>query len=185
MKNKDGEILKKKSTRHHYIPQFLTNKFSDDDANIWVYNKFTKKYFKTSAKNIFLENNRNVFKDANGNENSKIEEMYASLDSVLSSTLSKFIATEDINEKNVLDKLLFLAYLTKWRVPQYDESFEEAKRYFSADDLVKNINQVNYKFKENLEDLLISDSDQEIKRFLLPLQTFIYDKDMYKKNIQA
>ena len=41
--------------RHHYIPQVLLRSFLDDCGCLWVGNKYQKRIYKTSPKNVFVK----------------------------------------------------------------------------------------------------------------------------------
>lgn len=80
--------------------------------------------------------NRNTFFDALGNQGDTLEKIYAYLESTISPHLNN--AINDTTGKmavETLRNLIFLAYLTKWRNPLYDESFENLKETFTVDDL--------------------------------------------------
>lgn len=168
-----------KSRRHHYIPQFLTGHFATDDK-IFTYDKKEEKYFVGSPVNLFLKRDRNTFLNIEGIEDDVIEQMYASIDALFSSVLTDLKTSAIISNEN-FKLLLLLAYITKWRVPQYDESFKNAKEYFSVDDLgvgFKDGN--NERIDIELEALFNLDMYQEIKRILLAIQPFRFKEDFRK-----
>ncbi|MFR9505477.1 MAG: DUF4238 domain-containing protein [Rikenellaceae bacterium] len=113
-----------KSWRHHYLPQFYIKGFCDEDKKITVYNKQYKKFEKKSSKYIFFEKGRNTHRDATGNESDTLEKIYAYLESSITPHLNNVInSSTDKMAIETLRNLIFLAYLTKWRNPQYDSSF--------------------------------------------------------------
>ncbi|RZJ23727.1 MAG: DUF4238 domain-containing protein [Acinetobacter sp.] len=169
-----------KSRRHHYVPQFLTNYFTNNDDQIFIYDKFEDKIYKGSAVNLFVENNRNTFANLEGVNDDVIERMYSTLDNKFSSVLTE-ISTSRVLSNSNFELLLFFAYISKWRVPQYDAAFSEAKDYFTVDDLGIGIkNAFNEKLNINLEDYFDLEMHQEIKRILLALQPF-RNKDDFKR----
>lgn len=76
------------SRRHHYIPRFLIDKFSEDGNKVWVYNKEEDRILKSkqSSKSVFFEIGRNNF-DLNGQTVDNIELMYSKVDNLLSKNL--------------------------------------------------------------------------------------------------
>lgn len=172
-----------KSRRHHYVPRFLTNYFSKEDGNIYVYDKIADKFYEGSSINLFVERDRNTFVNSDGIEDDVIEKMYSSFDSLFAQALAEITRTGDVSNEN-FKLLLFLAYISKWRVPQYDESFENAKKYFSVDELGLGFKTSNGdRLDVNLEEYFDSDWHQESKRFLLAFQPFRF-KDDFKTLIE-
>lgn len=169
-----------KSRRHHYIPQFLTKYFSDENESIFVYNKMDDNYFIGNPINLFVEKHRNTFLNSDGVEDDMIEKMYAYYDTLFSQVLKVITTSNNITSENY-KLILFLAYITKWRVPQYDESFKNAKEYFSIDDLGLGIKDENdQRIDVNLEDFFELEMQQEMKRFLLAIQPFRFKEDFKK-----
>lgn len=169
----------KTTKRHHYIPVFLSKHFSNEKGKLNVYNKTNDQSFMVSPQNIFLINDRNTFIDESGKESDVIEKIYASLDYKFSIALNEVKETGDLSGNN-LKQLLLLAYTSKWRVPQYDESFVNAKNYFSVDDLGLGIKSDDLNLDIDLESIFETDLYQELKRFLLSIQPFRF-KDDFKK----
>lgn len=166
-----------KSRRHHYVPQFLTKHFSDHKGQINVYDKIDDKFYKNSAINLFVENDRNTFKNLHGIEDDIIEKVYSSLDSLFSNLLLEITTSKSVSNEN-FKLLLFLAYITKWRVPQYDESFNNAKKYFSVDELGLGLKDAeNRRINIDLENYFKLDMQQELKRLLLAIQPFRFKED--------
>ena len=121
-----------KSRRHHYVPEFITKHFSNDNGQIYVYDKILDKIYESNSKNLFVEKDRNTFINLQGNEGDEIEKIYSSMDSIFGGVLSEITKSNNITSSN-FKILLLLAYISKWRVPQYDESFQNAKKIFSID----------------------------------------------------
>ena len=166
------------SWRHHYLPQFYIKGFCDENGTITVYNKQYKKFEKKSPKYIFFEANRNTFFDALGNQGDTLEKIYAYLESTISPHLNN--AINDTTGKmavETLRNLIFLAYLTKWRNPLYDESFENLKETFTVDDLGLGLRADGERLDIELEKFFQSDLSQESKRLLLSIQPFRFKDD--------
>jgi hypothetical protein len=169
--------MSSKSRRHHYVPQFLTKYFSDDKGQINVYDKKNDKFYKNSAINLFLEKDRNTFPNIEGIQDDVIERIYSSLDSQFSRVLSDITTSGKISNEN-FKTLLLLAYISKWRVPQYDESFEKAKEFYSVDELGLGFKGLdNERIDINLEEYFEMDMQQELKRLLLAIQPFRFKED--------
>lgn len=172
----------KKSKRHHYVPIFIAKNFSKENGKLLVYDKKADKVFEAKPKNIFLESDRNTFYNYKNEKDDVIEKIYADLDSQLSRALNEVKKTGNLSGEN-LKKLLFLAYITKWRVPEYDESFNDAKNYFTIGDLGLGVKIDSNKLNIYLESIFTTELHQEIKRFLLAIQPFRFKED-YKKILE-
>lgn len=168
------------SWRHHYLPKFYIKGFCDENGTITVYDKQYKKFKTKSPKYIFFEKNRNTFFDELGNKGDTLEKMYAYLESTISPYLNNAInnTTEEI-EVETLRNLIFLAYLTKWRNPQYDESFTDLKETFTIGDLGLGLKADGERLDIELEEFFQSELSQECKRLFLSIQPFRF-KDDYK-----
>lgn len=170
----------KKSKRHHYIPQFMTKHFADASGLIHVYDKLQGKFYSSNPLNLFVETDRNTFLNSDGFQEDTLEKAYASLDSMFSTVLNEINSTNAISNHHFKLLLLF-AYISKWRVRQYDKAFEDAKEFFSIDELGLGLKtQDNKRVDLNLEEYLPSKLHQEFKRILLAVQPFRFKQD-YKK----
>lgn len=169
-----------RSRRHHYIPQFLTRHFANEDGQLHVYDKINDKFYRSSAINLFVEADRNTFTDVNGGQNDVIERIYSSLDAEFSVALNRITATGQLSSPD-FKLILFFAYISKWRVRVYDESFKIAKEAYSVDDLGLGLkDEANEKLDFLLENIFLSDMQQELKRFLLAAQPFRFKEDYQK-----
>lgn len=74
--------------------------------------------------------------------------------------------------------LIFLGYLTKWRLPIYDDFVEDVDSKISFDDL--NIFLGDDNILMSLDNLVYSELSPEIKRLLFSINLF-RDKDSYNK----
>lgn len=170
--------MNKKSRRHHYVPQFHTKYFSKEDGKIYVYDKINESIYENNAINLFVEKDRNTFPNFDGIDDDQIEKSYTYFDTLFSSVLKEMTATGVTSNENFKLLLLF-AYISNWRVRQYDESFAEAKDHFSVDDLGLGLRSVESleKLDINLENHFTLDVQQELKRFLLAAQPFRFKED--------
>lgn len=128
------KVLKYKSKNHHYIPQFLTKAFANEDGLLYIYDKNKGEILKKQRppKSIFFELDRNTI-SIKGNKSSVIEdEAYLKLDNICSEVIKKYQTADlkviDFDEKETAIILLFLI-TTYWRVPYTD---------FASQDLLNN-----------------------------------------------
>lgn len=129
MNRKDIDIYKtKKSSRHHYIPQFLINGFTNTNKQVYVYDK-TKDIILTdpkSSKAIFFERDRNTI-DLPDNKQSSIleDELFRFIDEQ-GNTIVKYLQNTVISQiefspERKLELMCFIIALF-WRIPFTDNA---------------------------------------------------------------
>ncbi|WP_345952986.1 DUF4238 domain-containing protein [Mucilaginibacter sp. PAMB04168] len=172
--------MAKKSRRHHYISEFYTKHFSENENLIQVYDKIDAIFYPTNPVNLFVKKDRNTFENLDGIKDDVIERIYSNLDAEYGSILKKITENGEVSDIHY-KKLLFFAYLTKWRVPQYDQSFNVVKENYSAGQLglgLKSFEGIPFNFE--IEELFGLDMQHELKRILLAFQLF-RSKEDYKR----
>ncbi len=126
--NKDlsiEKILSSKSSRHHYIPQFLIEGFTNSDGFLYVYDKQRDAIQKkpVSPKSIFFERNRNTVEILEGTSSSFLEEIYSNIDN-RASKIIKYYQNEEILKIDFKTEetayFLFFLITLFWRIPYTD-----------------------------------------------------------------
>lgn len=124
---------KKKSSRHHYIPQFLIKGFTNSNGVVYVYDKLYGEILRNPKppRAIFFERDRNTVNLPDDNQSSLLEDvLYKEIDEIGSKVVKYFQNTElsqiDFSNENIGHFLFFLVTLF-WRIPLTD---------FSVDDIV-------------------------------------------------
>lgn len=123
--------MNKKSSRHHYIPQFLIKAFYNAENTVYVYDIENDRILTKpkSSKSVLFEWDRNTFIDIYGEENSIIEDLlFQEWDNNASNVVRKFQTTKLpdqtlLSTNNVADFVLFIIQLF-WRIPYTDFAFE-------------------------------------------------------------
>lgn len=128
------ELLKKKSSRHHYIPQFLINGFADDNGLLYIYDKQADKILSKQRppKSIFFETDRNTVEIKDDVKSSFLEDyLYAEIDNQTSKII-KHYQTEELHKIDfqVEDTAILLFFLISlfWRIPKADYAAEDLMR---------------------------------------------------------
>ncbi|MDF1675216.1 MAG: DUF4238 domain-containing protein [Vicingaceae bacterium] len=121
----------KKSSRHHYIPQFLLNAFVNSDDNLYVFDKQKDKILDNPRppKSIFFERDRNTVEITETMESSIIEDLFYSKIDSESSKVVKYFQQENLekvsfNIENTAQFEFFLINLF-WRIPKTDFAVED------------------------------------------------------------
>ncbi|MBC3540414.1 DUF4238 domain-containing protein [Rufibacter sediminis] len=168
------------SNRHHYIPRFLIDKFTDSDKKVWVYNKIEGRIQKNkqSSKSIFFEMGRNNF-DINGEKADNIEQLYGEVDNLLSKNLEKVLSTHSMSGRE-LTLLILLVSLTKWRIPSSDERFKSQFQDIPSEQLGLAIRPIGKteSDEEALKKIKEMDFIKEVNRLLLPIQPLLREENL-------
>ena len=130
--------MKKESSRHHYIPEFLIKGFTNTNRKVFVYDieKDEIQSKQKSPKSIFFEWDRNTFKTNDGKELSVIEDiLYKHWDNQASTLIQKFQNNKLtdlslLSDDNIANFIMFTVQLF-WRIPYTD---------FAVSDLIQNMN---------------------------------------------
>jgi hypothetical protein len=179
--------MENKSSRHHYIPVFFIKRFCNSEGKLFVNDKSNENNYDNISikvpKSLFFEWDRNTFDINNGDKNI-IEKFYSSLESKISPIYDNLYNLSETNSltNNItvetLRYLIFLGYLTKWRLPIYDDFVEDIDSKISFDDL--NVFLGDDNILMSLDNLVHSELSPEIKRLLFSINLF-RDKDSYNK----
>ncbi|MDB5277905.1 MAG: hypothetical protein JWR61_2860 [Ferruginibacter sp.] len=132
-KNEFSKYLKKRSSRHHYIPQFLVSGFTNTDGLLYLYDKQKDEIFKKprSPKSVFFEIDRNTVSLDSTTESSIIEDLlYKEIDDKTSKIIKLYQELElsqiDFKLEDSATLLFFMISLF-WRIPKSD---------YAANDLI-------------------------------------------------
>lgn len=128
----ETKILRKGSSRHHYIPEFISKAFTNEDGKLFVFDKAKNQILKSQKvpKSIFFEWDRNTVELKDGIESSFIEDfIYSSIDStagrIIKNIQNKEIANSNLNFQEAGHIGFFLIALF-WRIPYTDKISENA-----------------------------------------------------------
>lgn len=120
-----------KSWRHHYIPQFLINGFTNSDGKLFIYDKKNDKIRNKQLppKSIFFEEDRNTVEITENLQSSIIEDkLLAERDNKTSKVVNYYQNEELSNIEMRSDDaaiMLFLMIDLFWRIPKTDFAFED------------------------------------------------------------
>lgn len=124
-----------RSSRHHYVPQFLIKRFTDENGLLFVYDKERDVILKgqKSPKSVFFSWDRNTI-DFSGTKKDNLESLYSALDDMLAKDLDSVLKSRSITSEQ-LTSLLLLATIQKWRVPNIDKDFDKIKNSLTQEKL--------------------------------------------------
>ena len=171
--------MENKSSRHHYLPVFYIKRFCNSEGKIYINDKSNSNNYDNISikvpKSIFFEWDRNTFEINNGDINI-IEKCYSFLESKIAPFFDDFNnlpETRSITNTikvEILRNIIFLGYLTKWRLPINDDFIKELDSKISFNDLNLFLSDGNNMM--SLDSLVYSELSPEIKRLLFSINLF-------------
>jgi hypothetical protein len=167
--------------RHHYVPQLILRSFAIRDQ-IWLFDKTTKKSFKTSIKNAFVEGNFNTV--VGNGITLEAEQIFCRAEEAAApvlrsiveqnnvshltveqhATIAMFAAIQNLRSKQSRRNFELIREALKTKFPEISQSDHlselfaptEIDKYASLDFIVKNLDHVSNMFAE--KDLLLVES---------------------------
>jgi hypothetical protein len=167
------KFFKQKSTRHHYIPQFLIKGFTSSNGLLHVYDKEADKVLSRQLppKSIFFEVDRNSIEIKDMFKSSIIEDyLYTEIDNKTSRVLNYFRTEELSNLQFKIEDtatLLFFLISLFWRIPKTDYAVEDLMKrsIITADGIDPEILRNNPAYKKISRAGLFKHHIDEIKNF--------------------
>ncbi|MDO8687014.1 MAG: DUF4238 domain-containing protein, partial [Dehalococcoidales bacterium] len=115
------------SKKHHYLPRYYLNGFTNSKGTFFVYDKEKDNIFLTNPGGAFFENNLNTETFPNGYSYEFLEDLYTKIENACWGSLDAIRqSTRDV-PINALDKMhlfVFLCFLY-WRLPSNIEFVEK------------------------------------------------------------
>ncbi len=129
-------ILAKKSQRkkHHYLPRYYLNGFTDKNNLFYVYDKredrILPKPLTPSA--VFFENNLNTITSPNGETSDFLEGLYTDIENTTRDSLKSIRQSNPKCSIKLLDKMNFFSFLLflHWRLPSNIKYVEKLSKSF-------------------------------------------------------
>ena len=165
--------LKKTSSRHHYIPKFLIEKFRNAESLVYIYDKKKNLIQKKprSTKSIFFENDRNSIELEKNIFSSVIEDkLYSKIDNDASQVLDYFEKCP-LNqiEFHLMEtaKLHFFILALYWRIPLTDSLslgiFKESQ--IDSTEINSEIIRADPAYQKLQRSRLVLDTIEQIKKY--------------------
>ena len=162
----------KKSTRHHYIPQFYAKGFTDKDGLFYVYDKQKNEIIKTkrSPKSVFYGIDKYTIRTEDGESTILEDKLYSDLDNKCATAIRNFRDldnTEDLHSNDNVAFIRFFVVNLVWRIPANDGMYDE---YYNRIDIVFEDGNGNVtRNPENEAQLKSSDDYKKMVRFIVPI----------------
>ena len=146
--------------RHHYIPKFLLEHFTDDDGRLYIFDKQRPEQgvFESSPQNVFLQRDFNTTLDLNRERDYSVENEFSKIEGLASQIITKVIQDSregkfpnlTPDDKSKLDRFVHIMcsrspefridFKTNWKKPfreGYDRIAKEEGGSLRWDDLPK------------------------------------------------
>lgn len=157
--------------RHHYIPQFFLKYFSEDQKNLWLFDRVKKEYRLQGTRKIASENKFYTYTVKGKEEN--LEDLFGTIEGQAKPILEKLFEKKDITMQEKADLSMFLAAL-RVRIPDFKKWTEE-----SGEKMYKKFNKFTFSNREYVENLIKKSGKQVSKKEIDDLIDFATDESRY------
>lgn len=163
--------MQNQSKRHHYIPQFFLKYFSQDKANLWVFDRVKKEYRHQNTRKIASENKFYTYTVKGKEEN--LEDLFGMIESLAKPVLDKIIQKSKITMQEKADFSMFLAAL-RVRIPDFKKWTEEG-----GEKMYKKYNKITFSNRQYVENMIKKSGKKVNKKEVDELIDFATDESKY------
>jgi len=163
--------VKNQAKRHHYIPQFFLKYFSQDEANLWLFDRVKKEYRFQDTRKIASENKFYTYTVKGKEEN--LEDLLGMIEGLAKPILDKIIKKSEITMQEKADFSMFLAVL-RVRIPDFKKWTEEG-----GEKMYKKYNKIVFSNRQHVENLIKRSGKKVDKKEVDELIDFATDESKY------
>lgn len=157
--------------RHHYIPQFFLKNFSENEENLWVFDRVKKEYRNQGTKKIASENKFYTYISKGKEEN--LEGVFSQIEGLAKPIIDKIANKEKITPQEKADLSMFLATL-RVRIPDFKKWTEEG-----SEKVYKKRNKIVFSNRDYVENLIKKSGKIPTKKEVDDLISFATDENRY------
>lgn len=165
------QTMQNQPKRHHYIPQFFLKYFSQDRANLWVFDRIKKEYRFQNARKIASENKFYTYTIKGKEKN--LEDLFGRIESLAKPILDKLLNRIEITMQEKADFSMFLAVL-RVRIPDFKKWTEE-----SGEKMYKKFNKFTFSNRKHVEAMIKKSGRKVSKKGIDELIDFATDESRY------
>lgn len=173
----------KPKKRHHYIPVFYLNGFTNKDGCLWVYDKDDKPMFESSPEGIAYENHYFSFITPQGEKDSEtVENNISLIEGRFAKVIKKILNSESLKDDERITFAFFVASMMV-RVPNMRNNIRK-----STGEMIKHINTFTASHKENFERMMgrfEKDTGNKIGKPLEELRQWMLNPDNYTVTVDT
>lgn len=163
--------MKNQPKRHHYIPQFYLKYFSQDQNNLWVFDRVKKEYRLQGTRKIASENKFYTYTVKGKEEN--LEDLFGQIEGLAKPILDKLLNKEEITMQEKADFSMFLGAL-RVRIPDFKKWTEE-----SGEKMYKKFNKLTFSNREYVEKMIKKSGKKVSEQEIDELMDFATDESRY------
>lgn len=163
--------MEKKSTIHHYIPQFYARGFTDEDRMFYVYDKKKDEIIsnRRSPKSVFYERDRNTTFTADGETSILEDKLYSDLDNRCASAVISLRDLHNTKESFNIEDISFFRFFAinlLWRIPANDGMYND---FYERTEIIFRDAEGNQVLDPDLLEKIKNDeSHKKMTRFIVP-----------------
>lgn len=79
------------SKRHHIVPKFLLNRFTNEDGKLWVLNKSAMRFYAQSPSDALVQSHLNTAVSPDGTRDASLEDFYSRLEGLFAPVVDKIV----------------------------------------------------------------------------------------------
>lgn len=169
----------KPKKRHHYLPVFYLNGFTDNNGCLYVYDKESKSVFESSPEGVAYENDYFSYITPEGEKDSEtVENFIGELEGEFAKPLKKILNSEPLLDDERITFAYFIASMMV-RVPNFRDNIRKG-----TGEALKHINTFIASNKESFERMMSKKGD-EMKggMSLEAFRQFMLNPDNYKVDV--
>jgi hypothetical protein len=157
--------------RHHYIPQFFLKYFSQDQANLWSFDRVKKEYRYQDTRKIASENKFYTYTVKGKEEN--LEDLFGMIEGMAKPILDKLLQKTNITMQEKADFSMFLAAL-RVRIPDFKKWSEEG-----GEKMYKKYNKIVFSNRKYVEEMIKKSGKTVSKKEVDELIDFATNESRY------
>jgi len=181
-------MKKKPSKKHHYLPRYYLNGFTNGEGSFFVYDKRSDKIHSTNPSDSFFQNDLNTATLRDGRKSDFLEEMYTESENRFWPSLNKIRNSTYDSPIDPLDRmnLYFFLLVLHWRLPSNIKFSETLSEKFFHGESIFDYFEIKSKKGgsvpiELIESLKASLVFKKSAKMIIPLAPFFKDKDWSQK----
>lgn len=171
----------KPKKRHHYLPIFYLNGFTNTNGCLYVYDKESKPVFESSPEGIAYENHYFSFMTPQGDKDSETVENYMSeLEGEFAKPLKKILNSESLSDDERITFAHFVASMMV-RVPNFRDNIRK-----STGEMIKHVSVFMASHKENFARMMgkyEKDTGDKIGMDVEEFRKWMKNPDNYKVDV--
>lgn len=137
-----------KPKRHHYVPRFYLDHFTNKEGFLWVYDRKTDEYRKQKPSDTAVQKNYYAIQNKDGGKDMGVEELFSVIEGEADAIIKKILSGKTITQEEKGKLSVYISYQMV-RVPEYEKQVTE-----SEEKLIKKINEMRFSSVEETKKVI-------------------------------